>query len=403
MINLKNTLAMAVAATTLAAAAPALAQEVKIGFLADLTKGIEAFAPGMVAAGNLAIANINEQGGILDGQTLVSVVADSGCGDAAMAAPAADRLVNAENVTAIFGGFCSGSTTAGATGSAIPGNVVMLSPASTAPTVAALEDNDLVFRNVVPDTIQGVKAAELLIAQGVTELAVTYVNNDYGSGLAGAFEEAFTANGGTVLASIAHEDGKADYRPEIGQAEAAGATTLVIYGYENAGGGAILNQAVEAGSFDLFVGGDGMAGDALVASRNAADLEGMILTQAAPAAGASFDALAALTAAAGQDVNGTYVTTSYDAVFLLALAIEKAGTADRQGVSAALREVANAPGETILPGEWTKAKELIAAGTDINYEGAAGSAEFDAVGDVAGAINYFVVEGGAVVNKGLID
>ncbi len=232
---------------------------------------------------------------------------------------------------------------------------------------------------------------------------MTYVNNDYGSGLAGAFEEAFTANGGKVLASIAHEDGKADYRPEIGQAEAAGATTLVIYGYENAGGGAILNQAVEAGSFDLFVGGDGMAGDALIASRNPADLEGMILTQAAPAAGASFDALSALTAAAGQDVNGTYVTTSYDAVFLLALAIEKAGTADRTGVSAALREVANAPGETILPGEWTKAKELIAAGTDINYEGAAGSAEFDAVGDVAGAINYFVVEGGAVVNKGLID
>jgi branched-chain amino acid transport system substrate-binding protein len=399
---LKKSLSLAVAAATLLAAAPVLADDVKIGFLADITGPIAGFAPGMVDAANLAITNVNDQGGILGGDTLVSLLADSAC-DGGAAGPAADRLVNAENVVAIFGGFCSGATIAGANGSAIPGNVVMISPASTAPAVAELADNDLVFRDVVPDSIQGVKAAELLLAQGTTEVGLTYVNNDYGSGLAGAFADAYTAGGGKVLANVAHEDGKADYRPEIGQIEASGATTLIIYGYENAGGGAILNQAIEAGSFTQFMGGDGMAGEALLSSRNAADLEGMILTQAAAAAGPSFDALDALTTAAGQDVNGTYVTNSYDAVFLLALAIEKSGTADRNGISAALRDVANAPGEVILPGEWAKAKELIAAGTDINYEGASGTVEFDAVGDVAGAINYFVVEGGAVVNKGLVE
>ncbi|MBJ6987705.1 ABC transporter substrate-binding protein [Devosia sp. MC521] len=402
MTMLKKSLSLAVAAATLLAAAPVLADDVKIGFLADITGPIAGFAPGMVDAANLAITNVNDQGGILGGDTLVSVLADSAC-DGGAAGPAADRLVNAENVVAIFGGFCSGATIAGANGSAIPGNVVMISPASTAPAVAELDDNDLVFRDVVPDSIQGVKAAELLLAQGTKEVGLTYVNNDYGSGLAGAFADAFVAGGGKVLSNVAHEDGKADYRPEIGQIEASGATTLVIYGYENAGGGAILNQAIEAGSFTQFMGGDGMAGEALLSSRNAADLEGMILTQAAAAAGPSFDALDALTKAAGQDVNGTYVTNSYDAVFLLALAIEKSGAADRNGISAALRDVANAPGEVILPGEWAKAKELIAAGTDINYEGASGTVEFDAVGDVAGAINYFLVEGGAVVNKGLVE
>lgn len=389
---LNKTLTLAVATTALVLAAPALAQEVKIGFLADVTGPIAGFAPGMVDAGNLAIANVNDQGGILDGQTLTSVLADSAC-DGGAAGPAADRLVNAENVTAIFGGYCSGATIAGANGSAIPGNVVMISPASTAPAVAELADNDLVFRDVVPDSIQGVKAAELLLAQSVTEVGMTYVNNDYGAGLAGAFEAAFVAGGGTVLANVAHEDGKADYRPEIGQIEASGATTLVIYGYENAGGGAILNQAVEAGSFTLFMGGDGMAGEALLATRDAAALEGMILTQAAPAAGPAFDALAAVTAAAGQDVNGVYVTNSYDAVFLLALAIEKNGSADREGVSAALREVANAPGETILPGEWAKAKELIDAGKAIDYKGAAGDHNFDEAGDVPGAYALFKVSG----------
>ena len=72
----------------------------------------------------------------------------------------------------------------------------------------------------------------------------------------------------------------------------------------------------------------------------------------------------------------------------MALAIEKAGAADRGLISAALREVANAPGMVIRPGEWAKAREAIAAGEDINYEGASGAIEFDENGDVAGAYTF---------------
>ena len=389
------------AAVALLCAAPAMAADVKLGFLADLTGPIAGFAPGMVDAGNLVIKNVNDQGGILGGGVLSSVVADTLC-DGAGGGPGGDRMVNTEQVTAIFGAYCSGPTISAANTAGIPGNTVMISPSATAPAVSELADNDLVFRDVVPDSIQGVKMAELLLAKGIKTVGVTYVNGDYGKGLADAFSAAYTGAGGTIAASVAHEDGKSDYRPEIGQIEAAGADTLVILGYENAGGGVILNQAIETGSFKQFVGGDGMAGEALLASRDAAALEGMILTRAAPAGGPAFDALTALATPAGIDPAGVYVTNSYDAVFLLALAIEKNGSADRAGVSAALREVANAPGETILPGEWKKAVDLIKAGTDINYQGASGEIEFDKVGDVAGAIEYFAVEGGAVVNKGLI-
>ncbi|KKB85280.1 amino acid ABC transporter substrate-binding protein [Devosia limi DSM 17137] len=401
MLNLKNTLALAVAASALAVAMPAMADDVKLGFLADVTGPIAGFAGGMVSAGNLAVDHVNAQGGILGGNKLVSIVADGAC-SADTAGPAADRLVNTENVTSIFGDYCTGSTLAAANTAAIPGNVVMISPSASAPTVTGLDDNDLVYRTVVSDAFQGAKAAELLLSQGINEVGVTYVNNDYGKGLADQFVASFTAGGGTVAANVAHEDGKADYRPEIGQIESSGATTLVIYGYENAGGGAILNQALEAGSFDLFVGGDGMAGEALLASRDAASLEGLILTQAAAAAGDAYDIYAKLATDAGLVPDTTYGPQSYDAAFLLALAIEKNGSAERQGVSAALREVASAPGEIILPGEWTKAVELIKAGTDIDYRGASGDVEFDAAGDVAGGIDYFVVEGGTIVNKGQI-
>jgi branched-chain amino acid transport system substrate-binding protein len=56
-------------------------------------------------------------------------------------------------------------------------------------------------------------------------------------------------------------------------------------------------------------------------------------------------------------------------------------------------QVASAPGEVILPGEWEKAKKLIAAGQDINYQGAAGDHEFDENGDVPGVYGLFGVNG----------
>ena len=97
------------AAAALLISAPAMAQDIKIGFLADLTGPIAGFAPGMVDTGNIALKNINDQGGILAGQNLVSVVADTGC-DGSLGGPAGDRVVNTENVTAIFGAYCSGPT-----------------------------------------------------------------------------------------------------------------------------------------------------------------------------------------------------------------------------------------------------------------------------------------------------
>ncbi|HTN60153.1 MAG TPA: ABC transporter substrate-binding protein, partial [Devosia sp.] len=92
MLNLKTILTMAVAATTLSIAAPALAQDVKLGILADLTGPIESLAPPIVAGAQLAWDEVNAQGGILDGGKVIPVVGDSAC-DATAASAAGDKLV----------------------------------------------------------------------------------------------------------------------------------------------------------------------------------------------------------------------------------------------------------------------------------------------------------------------
>ncbi|MDB5530490.1 MAG: amino acid transporter substrate-binding protein [Devosia sp.] len=400
MLNLKTLLTMAVAATTLSIAAPALAEDVKLGILADLTGPIESLAPPIVAGAQLAFDEVNAQGGILGGGKIIPVVGDSAC-DATAASAAADKLVNTDQVTGIMGAFCTGATIGGANSAAIPGGVVMISPAASAPALTTLADNDLVYRTTPADSLQGVKMADLLLARGVKDVAVTYVNNDYGKGLADVFAATFTAGGGTIAANIAHEDGKADYRAELGNL--VGSQNLVILAYASGSGQTMLRQAVESGNFTTYVGGDGMVGDDLLTGIDAAAVEGLTATRAGAYAGDSATVYAKLATDAGQDPTATYAPQAYDAAFLLALAVEKNGSAKREGLSAALRDVASAPGEKILPGEWTKAVELIKAGTDIDYEGAGGPLDFDAAGDVPGTIVYLEVEGGKFVEKGAIE
>ncbi|QOR37318.1 ABC transporter substrate-binding protein [Billgrantia diversa] len=397
----KSVLAMAIAASSVAFAGAAQA-EVKIGFIGGFTGPIESLTPPIFEGARLAVKQINEQGGILGGQELVMPNADTTCSDASAASNAADRMVNTEQVTAIVGALCTGATVAAANSAAVPGGVVMVSPASTAPAVTELDDNDLVFRTVPSDAYQGQILAKLMLEKGFDEVAVTYVNNDYGQGLDDAFTEAFEAGGGKIAANLAHEDGRADYRSELGSLSSSGAQTLVVLAYADGSGQTILRQAYESGAFTQYAGADGMVGTSLVDAVGADVLEGMIATRPGSPELPGTDIFGQAAEEAGFDPSAVFAAQAYDAAFLLALAIEQNGNAEREGLSEALRNVSSAPGEVILPGEWEKALELIAAGEEINYEGASGRHEFDDNGDVPGVVLEMAVEGGDFVGKGLI-
>lgn len=328
---------------------------------------------------------------------------DTTCSDASAASNAADRMVNSENVTAIVGALCTGATIAAANNAAIPGGVLMVSPASTAPAVSELDDNDLVFRTVPSDAFQGEILAKLLLDKGIDYVAVTFVNNDYGRGLSDAFSAAFTAGGGEVAENLAHEDNRADYRSELGSLSASGADTLVVLAYADTSGQTVLRQAYESGMFTQYVGADGMVGDSLVEAIGADVLDGMIATRPGSPELPGTEIFNNAATEADIDPSAVFAAQAYDAAFLIALAIEQNGSADREGLSEALRNVSSAPGEVILPGEWEKAVELIAAGTDINYEGASGSHEFDDNGDVPGVVLEMAVENGTFTSKGQVD
>jgi branched-chain amino acid transport system substrate-binding protein len=370
--------------------------EVKVGFLGGFSGPLKSLTPSIYKAAKLAIKHVNDQGGVLDGQKIIIPNADTTCADTTAAANAATQLVNSEKVVGLVGAICSSATISAAENVAIPAGVTMVSPASTSPAITFLKDEDLVFRTTPSDLYQGSVMARLLISKGIKKIAITYVNNDYGKGFADALAAAFTAAGGKIEANEPHEEGKADYRAKIRTLASSGVGTLVVLAYANGSGQTIIRQAVQSGDFDQFVGGDGMVNDTLIGAIGADKLRGMIATK--PGVPDTKSARFFKKLALEDDLNptATFAAQSYDAAFLLALAIEKNGSAKREGLSKALRAVATAPGEVIRSGEWQKAKALLKAGKEINYEGATGNLEFDKAGDVSGVI----IEMGVYVRYG---
>ncbi len=68
-----------------------------------------------------------------------------------------------------------------------------------------------------------------------------------------------------------------------------------------------------------------------------------------------------------------------------------------------LRAIAAPPGEVIMPGEFKKAFDLLKKGRQINYEGAAGSVDFDRNGDVISPIEVWKYTKGTIEQVKLVD
>ncbi len=378
-------------------AGTASAEEIKLGVLIGFTGPIESLTPDMAAAAELAAKEISDSGKLLDGSTVTIIRADSTCTDAAAATAAAERLVTGDAVNGIVGADCSGVTGAVLQGVARPNGIVMISPSATSPALSTAEDDGLFFRTAPSDAREGEVMADILMEKGVKSIALTYTNNDYGKGLSEAIAASFTALGGTVTINAAHEDGKADYSAEVAALAAAGGDILVVAGYLDQGGKGIIQASLDSGAFSTFGLPGGMIGDSL----NAAIGDGLNgsygqIAGSDSQGAATFQEMAA---AAGFNGTGAYAPESYDATALFALAMQAAKSSASADYAGMVLEVANAPGEKIYPGEIAKGLELLAAGTDIDFEGAT-AVELIGPGESAGRYRQIEVKAGVTETVG---
>lgn len=361
--------------------------EIKIGIILGYTGPIESLVANMGPAAELAIAEVNDSGALLGGAKVTAVKGDSTCVDAAAATAAAERQITSDGIKGLVGADCSGVTGAILQNVAVPNGMVMVSPSATSPGLshANNEDNGLFFRTAPSDARQGVVMTEVLMNLNIKEVAVTYTNNDYGKGLADAFQAAYEAAGGSVTISAAHEDGKADYSAEVGALAAAGGDRLVVAGYVDQGGSGIVRAALDSGAFDTFHFPDGMIGDQLVANFGT-EINGSSGQHPSP----SEELSAQFTELVGGAFEATspFAPESYDSAALIMLAMQAAGSSDPADYAGKIMDVANAPGEQIFAGELEKGLKILADGGEVDYVGAS-DVELIGPGEAAG--NYRVV------------
>ncbi|WP_290652195.1 ABC transporter substrate-binding protein [Aquisalimonas sp.] len=382
-------------ALSLGITSQAMADNLRLGALVPLTGDLQAYGETTRNGIQLAVDEINAAGGVL-GEPIEVSTGDTQTSPQA-GVDAAQRLATVAGVHAFVGALSSGVTIPVAQSVSRQEGVPQISGASTSPVITTLDDDDYLFRTVPSDAFQGIALAEIAREADYESLSVLYINNDYGVGLAEAFEAAFTERGGTVSQMAAYEPGQASYRGELRRVSRGDTQGLVLIGYpEN--GRTILRQAVEGGMFENFVFTDGLRAPDLIDAIGPEFLNGTIGSspQAMEDLPGAQHFRAAYAEAYGEVPPQPFMDTAYDAVYLIALAAQQAGSLDRDAIRDNLRSVANPPGEEVYPGEWEKALELLANGEEINYEGASGSVDLDEHGDVPGTFAHWHIEDGEI-------
>jgi branched-chain amino acid transport system substrate-binding protein len=352
-----------------AAAAPAPAEVIKIGHVAPLTGGIAHLGKDNENGARMAVEEINAAGGLKVGDKTYKfeLVAEDDKADPKEGTIAAQKIVDSGAV-AIVGHLNSG-TSIPASKIYADANVTQISPSATNPKYTE-QGFKTTFRVVANDNQQGGVLANYAADQlKAKTIAIIDDRTAYGQGLADVVEKVAKEKGLKVVAREFTNDKATDFNAILTKVRGA-KPDVVMYGGMDATAGPMAKQMKQLGIKSTLLAGDGVCSPEFI--KLAGDAAGILHCSMAGEAvekmakGADF--VAKYKAKFNQDVQ-IYSPYSYDAVYVVADAIKRAGKADRASITAAMPAT--------------------------NYPGLTGQIAFDEKGDIkGGAISMFKIVDG---------
>lgn len=407
---------------------------IELGFIGSFTGQGSDTAREVRLGAELAVSQLNALGGLLKKQIRLKVVDDEGKPD--LAVTKMDELIG-QNVTLGIGPTAS-ATTGALREKARQDAMLFISPSASSPELD-LEDAELNFnpdiplpanilRSVPSDRLQS--SALVTVARqdkelfpedpslksGVrrcTEVVLIYQKDSYGEPIFKRTEDAARDNNLPITKRI--EINPTDAEAQLREA----AESVVQFAGENdaANCQVIIAQPRTAGSYMLAfrdvtkdntarddvggwsafttIGSDGFTQDAFVTAgrANAADPNSATAGNGSVAVAANtrdqnsqaFNNFREAFRARNPGVEpGQYSTTAYDAIIMLALAVEKTQTTtDRPLLRKTLFELS--VGEPLNPNDLPRLLSTVRApGSQVNYEGVSGSMDFQSSGAVDG-------------------
>jgi branched-chain amino acid transport system substrate-binding protein len=414
-MNKGNHLKRLVLASTMLAgfaigAAPASAQEcdITVGAVMELTGPAGEYGKAGAKSVEMAFRDFNEAGGV-DGCKLVMDTRDSQS-QGNVAVDQATQLVNIKKVPVIIGGIISSVSIPILTSVTAPAGVVQVSPASSSPTLTALgregKTNGVFFRTITSDALQGTAAAKYALDQGMKKIAIIHVNNDFGNNLKQEFTAAYTKLGGTITSTTPYNEKQASYSSEASVAMEGEPDALYLISTP-VDGATIARAWISGGGVQKFLFNDGMNSKDFIASVGAQYLNEAYGTSSGTTPTTSTEYFNANYAefSGGIEPSAPAADRSYDAGAIVALAIAKAGKADKDAIKTAISEVTAPGGTPIYAGkaEFEKALGLLKDGKPIKYEGVIGPVSFDQYGDITGPFRLWKITDGEVTTVGQME
>lgn len=378
---------------------------INIGSVLPKTGALAAYGPAMENGVKLAVKEINDAGGVL-GKKINLICRDSATTPDTAKTEAVDLISN-YNVCAIMGAGGSGVSMKMAE-ACIANKVVQVSGSSTSPALTTLADNGYFWRSVPSDALQGKVMAQVAWDKGYRTIGILYINNAYGSAFKDVLVTNFTALGGTVAHTVGYpETTKESYAEEIAEVftgsktgTAAQVDVDVICEIGYVGETITVLKEWKAGGFGkTFILADGHKSTELVTGVNDATVTNGLIGTAPYVAESDLNHINFTSAYYNYfgKSPGIYSDTFYDAMILVGLAIQKAGSATGETIKDALTDVSKT-GTKIGAGKFADAAAKIKAGEDIDYEGASGPVDFDSNGDVNGIYEVWGIMGSNIVH-----
>jgi branched-chain amino acid transport system substrate-binding protein len=310
----------------------------------------------------MAIDDLNAKGAAIDGKQVKWVlVAEDDASDPKQGTAVAQKLVDA-GVVGVVGHLNSG-TTVPASKIYHSAGVPQISPAATTPLYTH-QGFETAFRVVANDNLVGRALARYAITTlKAGNIAVIDDRTAFGQGLADEFVKSVKSIGGAHIVSRQFTNDKAiDFSAILTQIRAS-KPDVIFYGGMDAVAGPMLKQMKSLGLTAKFVSGDGICSEKLpIMAGDALGNDKVICVVAGGIDAAQEPAYAAFTARYRQRYQldlQTYAPYAYDAVMVLATAMQQAKSSDPARYLPALAKV--------------------------HYQGVTGAIAFDAKGDLRDA------------------
>ncbi|MBQ3199031.1 MAG: ABC transporter substrate-binding protein [Firmicutes bacterium] len=310
------------------------AETFKIGMIGPLTGAASSYGISVQQGCEVAVAEINANGGVAGYQFELLPADDQH--DAEKAINAYGTLMD-QGMNALVGTVTSVPCIAVTEESTVDG-LLQITPSASA-AKAAQYDN--CFRICFTDPQQGEHMANYIAGQGIMNCAVLYdVSDAYSSGIYEAFVPAYEALGGTVTTAESFASGDVDFKTQLTSVKNSGAEGLFMPFYYTEVA-YVANQAVDVGLDVPFFGCDGWDGVIAQLNGDTTLVDGSVFLT--PFLANATDDKTVAFVEAYQAAYGTapdqFAADGYDAVYAVAAALEKAGTVDNAALVAAMHEI----------------------------------------------------------------